>query len=89
MWINRRYRSYPAGIRNIASKHLPDHELEDFAFWAFGDDYMTFDKTEGFVNAWNKHHKDIYKIDMSNEISYDIGIMCELWVENGKPMSYD
>ncbi len=84
MWIPNRRKICPRGLRDIVGTYLQKEEIEDFAFWAFGDNYLDFENLIDYIKKWNELHGGIYFIDMSNTISEDLKTMCDLWEEYGK-----
>lgn len=62
----------PYGLKDVVSRFLPENEIEDFAVWAFGEDYADFIEIMDFSQAWNRNHSDLYKIDMDNTIVNDV-----------------
>ncbi len=82
MWIPRRpFIQY--GLRDIVDKFLPEDQIDDFAAWAFGEDYNNL-KVEEFAHAWNQRHKDIYEVNIANTIVHDVAKMTTYYKNRDK-----
>ena len=59
---------------------IPDEkDLLDFGYWAFGEGLYELQNGREFVDAWNKIHGDVLKINGSGLPSEDAPKMVELW----------
>ena len=67
------------GLKHLAETLVGEDKVNDFALWAFGKGYYDWVGMEKFANAWNERHSDLFKIDMSSPIVYDMIKMTELW----------
>jgi hypothetical protein len=72
----------------MLKKYLPHEEIEDFAVWAFGDDWDFIDNGAQLAAAWNGHHDSSYRIEQLKDLSHDIEIMLDLW-ESFKASRWD
>jgi hypothetical protein len=73
MWIPRR-RFIGHGLKDLVDKFLPEDQVDDFAAWAFDEDYNNL-KVEEFAHAWNQRHKDLYEVNIANTIVHDVAKM--------------
>lgn len=71
MWIPRR-PLVQYGLRDIVEQFLSTDEVEEFAAWAFGEDYGDFLEVKEFAQAWNRNHCDLYMVDMAGTIVHDV-----------------
>lgn len=71
-----------AQLKPSISKFAPGEE-DDFAKWAFGDDYGYFTHGIEFFNAWNELHSEELMLKSDSRISEDIPKMIECWRRNG------
>lgn len=67
------------GLKDLAETLVGKDKVNDFALWAFGEGYLDWNGMDKFAKAWNKRHKDLFEIDMSSPIVYDMIKMTELW----------
>ncbi len=58
---------------------------EAFALWAFGEDYQKLEKGVQFLNAWNRLHDDVLRLNPVGVISEDSKKMKELWMSSQSP----
>jgi hypothetical protein len=83
MWIPKP-PNVPYGLKCIVDNYLPSEEIQPFAEWAFGEDFLQLGDIINYAKKWNELHKDIYDVDMAEAIVHSLKIMCELWKEHGK-----
>lgn len=67
---------------NEVKAHLKDQDIDEFAVWAFGKDYLSMCGVMKFAEKWNELHKDLYEVKMHSSIGEDVEIMCRIWKEN-------
>ncbi len=66
-------------FEEILKTHLVAGEcFDDFAFWAFGENYFTFDNLE-FIQAWNTIHGKELRFYRPRQIREDTLKMVEHW----------
>lgn len=60
-------------------KHLYEEEdIDDFALWAFGEDYQSIVLSE-LYKRWNELHGECYEINPKSSPKNDAIHMVELW----------
>jgi hypothetical protein len=79
MWIPRR-PPVQTGLRDIVYKFIPNENIEDFAAWAFGENYGDLLEIIEFAYAWNRLHEDIFKVEMESPIVHDVHKMTQLYL---------
>ena len=73
------------GFKYIFNPYFEDHkELQDFAEWAFGPNYLNFYGSMDFLDSWNDLHSDLLTLNINGSINEDSKIMVNLWKENKK-----
>lgn len=65
-------------INDLLRKVLDDEQMDPFAQWAFGPDYIDLSFIK-LAASWNKKHSELYRIDYSNSLKSDLVKMIELW----------
>ena len=70
------------GLKDLAQEFVGKEKVDDFALWAFGEDYVDFKDMITFADAWNQRHSHLLKIDHSSPIVYDMIKMTELWSDH-------
>jgi hypothetical protein len=76
-----------AGINELSEIFVGEDKADEFALWAFGKDYLDLITLEDFAEEWNKRHVELFKIDKSLPVIYDMIKMTDLWrqiIENKK-----
>lgn len=67
-------------IKYILTELIPDDlSRDDFALWAFGDGYCSFEHGMDFLHAWNELHGDAYRLRADSSLLEDLTEMVELW----------
>ncbi len=64
-------------VRSIIEAEL-EWKAEDFALWAFGEDYKTLDRL-AMMNAWNEKHSDKLQLAGDGEIKQDLMKMIKIY----------
>ena len=73
-----------AGLKELAIELVGMDHAEDFAAWAFGDEFRNIAGMELFADAWNERHSEFHMIDLDSPIISDMIIMTDLWREHGR-----
>jgi hypothetical protein len=69
-------------VRDYFKKLIPDEEeLDTFARWAFGEDFLEIEGSMKFLECWNTIHGKQLILLPSGQISEDAPTMVELWRE--------
>ena len=72
-------------MKHVFTPYFEDHkELQDFAEWAFGPNYLKFYGYIDFIYSWNDLHSDLLTLNMNGSINEESKIMVTLWKENKK-----
>lgn len=70
-------------VRDIFIQYLPDDtDLEQFAAWAFGDNYGEIDQSLNFMQAWNDLHGENLTLEPAGQVTIDAPKMVQLWKDN-------
>lgn len=73
-----RRRSRP--LVDFFQELIPDQEqLNAFAAWAFGEDFLEINGTINFMHKWNEIHGKELMLDPSSAIALDTPKMIMLW----------
>lgn len=64
--------------RYIIEHYLNEKESEEFAEWAFGENYKGLIRNE-LVFAWNQRHYEKMRISIAGNALEDIPKMIEIW----------
>jgi len=54
---------------------------EEFAVWAFGDDFRSLKDHLSLMNAWNERHGEDLMLTPDGVIGVDAVAMKELWIK--------
>ena len=65
-------------FREIVESFIPHPESEEFAKWAWGDEYKEI-VTEQLPEHWNHIHGDELMLHAAGRVWEDIPLMIELW----------
>jgi hypothetical protein len=65
-------------IRDLIELYLSEKEAEEFAEWAFGEDFRRFDINYKAHIRWNLRHRELI-LKESGSPQDDIPKMIELW----------
>ena len=60
-------------------KPMDEEELEDFALWAFGENFQELDHSLKFMEAWNEIHGDDFLLRQDGVIEFDVPKMIQMW----------
>ncbi len=63
----------------VESRLEEGEDAEEFAAWAFGEDYNSLRGGPKFVDAWNERHGDILKLEVYESIHLSLYIMIKIW----------
>lgn len=74
---------YSAGLKDLAEELVGKEKAEEFAAWAFGNDFESLNGMDKFADTWNERHGYLFKIDKDKPIVYDMIKMTNLWKEHG------
>ncbi len=66
-------------IKDICEKYLGKEEAEEFALWAFGENYKKVSFNQ-FPELWNNLHSDFIVLEKSGKFRDDIPRMIFLWM---------
>jgi len=66
-------------LRDVVENYLNQEQAEEFAFWAFGNDFKNFSHQEVFLEKWNELHGDLLFIYGYGMINEDIPKMIQIW----------
>lgn len=67
-------------LKNSVSFFLPNlQDQEEFALWAFGEDYTCIAGSINFMKAWNERHSDKLNLLNDGHMSKDIEKMVDVW----------
>jgi hypothetical protein len=71
-------------IKYFFSNFIPEEELELFARWAFGFDFLDFVEVIEFRDSWNLLHGETLKLEPDGLIHEDALKMRDLWEQRNK-----
>lgn len=71
-------------LRDLLEELIGQENAKKFAEWAFGKEYLNLDGLENFAKSWNELHGNIFKIEMSNPVCYDVPEMIQIWRNHEK-----
>lgn len=73
------------GIEDFVEVLMQSDEVsDDFALWAFGENYPFIEGSDKFADAWNELHSDLHCIKMSSVMHEEIVKLVNFWREFGK-----
>ena len=67
-----------ASLKDLVSEYEPD-KCEEFARWAFGENYLVLCGRMSFLDAWNELHGELLMLHGDGHPSKDIPKMIDLW----------
>lgn len=67
-------------LKEMLKNYLPEHEIDKFALFAFGEDYKKEScRAITYLNLWNSLHGDKLKLSPTGLISDDVHKMIEVY----------
>ena len=73
------------GLYDYVKSNLTSEEnAEEFAQWAFGNDFNQIFGIEKFANQWNEKHRDKFEIKYTSLISKDVPKLINIWRKSKK-----
>lgn len=69
-------------MKELIEHFLQPEEVEEFACWAFGDEYFVIKTSKAFLNAWNSLHQDALYLKSDGVVKDDIQKMVQLWKDS-------
>lgn len=73
-----------ACVKDVVSAYLDKDQVEKFAEWAFGEEYLILEGLEKFMEEWNKRHSDKFALTADGSIAIDLKKMVNIWKESLK-----
>lgn len=67
-------------MNSLISKFLNSSEIDEFALWAFGNDYKELQGIS-FIEKWNELHEEYLKLFPGGLVYEDTRKMVDLWKE--------
>ena len=68
-------------LRDIIEHHLGKEHSEDFAEWAFGEDYMILIGSLAFMRKWNTLHGNDLRLSGDGSVEDDVKKMIKMCEE--------
>ena len=72
---------YYPNMESLFARYLPKDDLDLFAKWAFGPDYLTISQHINFMKAWNALHSGKLHLKPAGNPEEDAPKMVDLWLK--------